>query len=81
QLARDYGVSEKSIQRDFSFLDFFLEGQPYFSGELRYISRERQRYLYRKSRFSKQEILVVTKILLENRAFNVKENGYIEYDN
>lgn len=74
QLARDYGVSEKSIQRDFSFLDLFLEVQPYFSGELRYNSRERQRYLYRKSRFSKQEILVVTKILLENRAFNVKEN-------
>ena len=74
ELAMDYGVSEKTIQRDFSFLGAFIESQQYFSGELIYDHRTYQRSLKRKSQFNKKEILVISKILLENRAFNKQEN-------
>lgn len=75
QLMDDYGASAKSIQRDLSFLKDFFSTQDYIIGELEYNHSTRQNHLNRKSRFNKQEILVISKILLENRAFNKDENN------
>ncbi|HEL1583076.1 TPA: WYL domain-containing protein [Streptococcus suis] len=74
ELAEEYEVSEKTIQRDFSFLDSFVESQPFFIGELEYMHSTYKRNLKKKSRFNKKEILVISKILLENRALNKEEN-------
>lgn len=75
QLMDDYGASAKSIQRDLSFLKDYFSTQDYIIGELEYNHSTRQNHLNRKSRFNKQEILVISKILLENRAFNKEENN------
>lgn len=77
QLMDDYGASAKSIQRDLSFLKDFFSTQDYIIGELEYNHSTRQNHLNRKSRFNKQEILVISKILLENRAFNKDENNLL----
>lgn len=75
ELAREYQVSEKSIQRDFAFLSHFLLSMPDFGEELLYDTKTHQRYLQKTSRFNKKDILVISKILLENRAFNKTENN------
>lgn len=75
QLMDDYGASAKSIQRDLSFLKDYFSTQDYIIAELEYNHSTRQNHLNRKSRFNKQEILVISKILLENRAFNKEENN------
>ncbi|TWS95358.1 YafY family protein [Streptococcus sp. sy018] len=75
QLAREFGVSTKTIQRDFSFLENFIESQSYFSGELIYNHSNHKRQLKKASQFNKKEILVISKILLENRALNKEENN------
>lgn len=71
QLADEFGVSEKTIQRDFSFLGNFLESQPIVAAKL---AKYHTRYLKGKSLFNKKDILVISKILLENRSLNKEEN-------
>lgn len=74
QLADEFGVSEKTIQRDFSLLGNFLESQPIVAAELAYDAKYHTRYLKGKSLFNKKDILVISKILLENRSLNKEEN-------
>ncbi|TWS95354.1 YafY family protein [Streptococcus sp. sy018] len=74
QLADEFGVSEKTIQRDFSLLGNFLETQPVVAAELAYDRKYHTRYLKGKSLFNKKDILVISKILLENRSLNEDEN-------
>lgn len=74
QLADEFHVSEKTIQRDFGLLGQFLERQPMIAAELAYDSKHHTRYFKGKSLFNKKDILVISKILLENRAFNKGEN-------
>ena len=74
QLAHEFGVSEKTIQRDFSLLGNFLESQPIVAAELAYDTKYHTRYLKGKSLFNKKDILVISKILLENRSLNKDEN-------
>lgn len=74
QLADEFGVSEKTIQRDFSLLGDFLERQPMISAELVYDRQHHARYFKGKSLFNKKDILVISKLLLENRALNKEEN-------
>ena len=74
QLADEFGVSEKTIQRDFSLLSGFLDTQPMVAAELAYDTRHHTRYLKGKSLFNKKDILVISKILLENRSLNKEEN-------
>ncbi|HFU4477409.1 TPA: helix-turn-helix transcriptional regulator [Streptococcus suis] len=74
QLADEFGVSEKTIQRDFSLLGHYLESQPIVAAELAYDAKYHTRYLKGKSLFNKKDILVISKILLENRSLNKDEN-------
>ena len=74
QLADEFGVSEKTIQRDFSLLSGFLDTQPMVAAELAYDAKHHTRYLKGKSLFNKKDILVISKILLENRSLNKEEN-------
>lgn len=74
QLADEFGVSEKTIQRDFSLLGHYLESQPIVAAELAYDAKHHTRYLKGKSLFNKKDILVISKILLENRSLNKDEN-------
>lgn len=74
QLADEFGVSEKTIQRDFALLGGFIESQPMIAAELAYDSKYHTRFLKGKSLFNKKEILTISKILLENRALNKEEN-------
>ncbi len=73
-----YGVSEKSIQRDLDEIRLFLEGQTAEDGipnELIY-DRFLKGYRLNQSdhlRLSNAEILAVSKILLDSRAFTKKE--------
>ncbi|WP_341829387.1 hypothetical protein [Streptococcus suis] len=68
----------KSVKKRFKeislFLDSFVESQPFFIGELEYMHSTYKRNFKKKSRFNKKEILVISKILLENRALNKEEN-------
>jgi predicted DNA-binding transcriptional regulator YafY len=74
QLADEFGVSEKTIQRDFSLLGHYLESQPIVAAELAYDAKYHTRYLKGKSLFNIKDILVISKILLENRSLNKDEN-------
>lgn len=74
QLADELGVSEKTIQRDFSLLSGFLDTQPMVAAELAYDAKHHTKYLKGKSLFNKKDILVISKILLENRSLNKEEN-------
>ena len=74
QLSDEFGVSAKTIQRDFALLGDFLMTQPMIAAELAYDSKHHTRYLKGKSLFNKKDILIISKILLENRALNKVEN-------
>ena len=74
QLSDEFKVSAKTIQRDFSLLGDFLMTQPMIAAELAYDSKHHTRYLKGKSLFNKKDILIISKILLENRALNKVEN-------
>ncbi|WP_153049755.1 HTH domain-containing protein, partial [Streptococcus suis] len=49
QLADEFGVSEKTIQRDFALLGGFIESQPMIAAELAYDSKHHTRFLKGKS--------------------------------
>lgn len=73
QLAQEFEVSEKTIQRDFSLLRDILSSHPDFNGDLLYSRKTNKYSLSSKSVFNKKDILVISKILLENRALNRPE--------
>lgn len=74
ELANEFEVSEKTIQRDFSLLRDFVDCQSAVFGEIVYDNKEHTRYFNGKTSFNKKDILVISKILLENRALNKEEN-------
>ena len=76
--AERFGVSEKSIQRDLDEIRLFLEGQTAEDGIPNELIYDRFLKGYRLSqsdhlRLSNAEILAVSKILLDSRAFTKKE--------
>ena len=73
QLAQEFAVSEKTIQRDFSLLRDILSSHPDFGGDLLYSRKTNKYSLSSKAVFNKRDILVISKILLENRALNRPE--------
>ena len=73
QLAQEFEVSEKTIQRDFSLLRDILSSNTSYSGDLLYNRKTNKYCLASKSVFNKKDILVISKILLENRALNKPE--------
>lgn len=78
ELAEEFGVSDKSIQRDFESIRDFLDRKDIEEeGRMRlaYDYKEKAYRLERDDRMnlSNEEILAVSKILLESRAFTKKE--------
>ena len=59
RLADEFGVSEKTIHRDFSLLGSFLETQTTLAAELAYDAKYYTRYLKGRSLFNKKDILVI----------------------
>lgn len=76
--AKQFGVDERSIQRDIDDIRAFLMEQADNSGDSRQIVYDRIRKGYvltgaEQALMSNDEILAVSKILLESRAFTKKE--------
>ncbi len=72
--ATNYGVNERSIQRDIDDIRNFMEQSIADSGVVNSIVYDRQEKGYRleriyQSKFSNSEILAICKILLDSRAF------------
>lgn len=77
QLAQEYGVTEKTIQRDIDDLRAYME-EKYFNEievAIKYDKRKKGYYLVRFERewLTNKEIMAIIKILLESRAFCKEE--------
>ena len=80
--AKRFGVDERSIQRDIDDIRAFLADRAEITGELREViyNRTKEGYVMtglEGSLMSNDEILAVSKILLESRAFTKKEISVI----
>ena len=73
QLKEEFGVDPKSIQRDIGFLKRLLEENPNLGLEIIFDTSDNTYRLTGKTTFNKKDILVISKILLENRALNKSE--------
>ena len=76
--ARQYGVNERSIQRDIDDIREYFENETADIGFINSVTYDRSAKGYRleqlyKTRLSNSEILAVCKILLDGRAFTKKE--------
>ena len=76
--ATNYGVNERSIQRDIDDIRNFMEQSIADSGVVNSVIYDRQEKGYRlesiyQSKFSNSEILAICKILLDSRAFTKTE--------
>ena len=74
QLALEFGVSDKSIQRDIENLKNYLGEQPNGTKLIKY-SRSLKGYVLEEtkdSQFSRENILALIKVILGTRAFNQK---------
>lgn len=79
KLSKEFGVDSKSIQRDISRLKRILEENPNLGLELIFDTSDNTYRLIGKTTFNKKDILVISKILLENRALNKSElNSLLE---
>lgn len=76
EFAQENGITEKTVQRDVSMLNDFYQEQAVNGEEMKMIEYSRKKNGYRlidTSKLTKENILSVSKILLESRAFNKKE--------
>lgn len=76
--AENYGVNERSIQRDIDDIRSYLENDALEHGFINTVVYDREKKGYRleqiyKMRLSNSEILAISKILLDSRAFTKKE--------
>lgn len=78
ETAREYGVNEKTIQRDLEKIRTFLDSQTVEEGITNSLIYDHKEKGYRleetnRMKFSNEEILAITKILLDSRAFTKTE--------
>lgn len=73
KLSKEFGIDPKSIQRDISRLKGILEENSNLGLEIIFDTSDNTYYLNGKTTFNKKDILVISKILLENRALNKSE--------
>lgn len=76
QLALEFGVNNKSIQRDIEQLRFYFANRLEYAGlELKYSRSYQGYYLIGNETYSlnKEDILLIVKVLLASRALNRKE--------
>ena len=79
KLSEEFGVVPKSIQRDISRLKRILGEQIFLNSEIAFDTSDNTYRLIGKTTFNKKDILVISKILLENRALNQSElNSLLE---
>ncbi len=78
-LSAEFGVSQKTVQRDIDDLRAYLTEMHFAEEEvsIKYVRSENRYYLVRFERewFTNEEALALCKILLESRAFNKDENS------
>lgn len=78
-MSEEFGVDPKSIQRDISRLKRILGEQIFLNSEIAFDTSDNTYRLIGKTTFNKKDILVISKILLENRALNQSElNSLLE---
>lgn len=73
RLSTEFGVDPKSIQRDISRLKGTIEENRNLGLEIIFDTSDNTYRLIGKTIFNKKDILVISKILLENRALNKSE--------
>ena len=74
-----FGIDERSVQRDIDDIRAYLSERSIYDGDERQVVYDRQKkgFLlcgYQSPLMTNSEILAVSKILLESRAFTKKEN-------
>lgn len=78
-LSEEFGVDPKSIQRDISKLKRILGDQMFSNSVIAFDTSDNTYRLIGKTTFNRKDILVISKILLENRALNQSElNSLLE---
>ena len=76
EFAMENGITEKTVQRDIATLNFFYEELALNGEAVKVVTYSRNEKGYRltdSSKLSKENILAISKILLESRAFNKNE--------
>lgn len=79
QLSKKFGIDNRTVQRDMSILKNFLKDQHISNTEIKFDTSDNTYRLIAKTTFNKKDILVISKILLENHALNKSElNSLLE---
>lgn len=79
QLSKKFGIDNRTVQRDMSILKNFLQDQHISNTEIKFDGTDNTYRLIAKTTFNKKDILVISKILLENHALNKSElNSLLE---
>lgn len=73
QLSKKFGIDNRTVQRDMSILKNFLQEQHISNTEIKFDTSDNTYRLIAKTTFNKKDILVISKILLENHALNKSE--------
>ncbi|VQC72765.1 CRISPR-associated protein [Streptococcus pneumoniae] len=73
QLSDEYEIDYRTAQRYMSTLKNFLQEQRISNTEIKFDTSDNTYRLIAKTTFNKKDILVISKILLENRALNKSE--------
>lgn len=73
QLSDEYEIDYRTVQRYMSTLKNFLQDQRISNTEIKFDTSDNTYRLIAKTTFNKKDILVISKILLENRALNKSE--------
>ena len=73
QLSDEYGIDNRTAQRYMSTLKNFLQDQRISNTEIKFDTSDNTYRLIAKTTFNKKDILVISKILLENHALNKSE--------
>lgn len=79
QLSDEYEIDYRTVQRYMSTLKNFLQDQRISNTEIKFDTSDNTYRLIAKTTFNKKDILVISKILLENHALNKSElNSLLE---
>lgn len=79
QLSKKFGIDNRTVQRDMSILKNFLQDQHISNTEIKFDTSDNTYRFLGETTFNKKYILIISKILLENRALNKSEmNSVLE---
>ena len=79
QLSKEFEIDNRTAQRYISTLKNFLQDQHISNTEIKFDTSDNTYRLIGKTTFNKKDILIISKILLENRALNKSElNSLLE---